>query len=474
VDDVLPRGDALDEQGYWAGYMGREWAVKAETANHYKEGGRTMMGRNFRWATLVFAGVLLAGSILVGGNSAIAQKGGVLDQKPIGSVGVFEINDLTGPTSDSCVPHHNGIWDVIRATNEEGGIVYKDPKTGKQERATIEFQWGDNKAQAGPVPTLYERLSTGTPKPVICYMGSSAAAETTPPWTQRDHIVQISGPSGQPTWDPPRWSFTITPDYPADACTAAWWAMQDWKRKGRTEAPGWAWFTLDLPYGRAPIKPESEAYVKQLGFKIVGTWTMPFTPVDTGPQFRSMIDAGANYCYGNLVVLQQQKLMKDVTKLGLKEKIQVVACPYGIMEDIVKVAGDDADGLVGVHYAAFPEDLDKPGVKWASDISKKYGHPYTTDAILGCAIGRLMITAVKRALEAKGYPISGDDVYNAMLSPQGFDFDGLLPTMKFTAEERRGVWVTHMRGVKNGRIVRVSEDFKVPDMKPGGQWTPKQ
>jgi len=305
-------------------------------------------------------------------------------------------------------------------------------------------------------------------------MGSSAAGETAPPWTERDHIVQINAGGGQPGWYPVRWAFVFNSDYGANACTAAWWALKDWKSKGRAEAPGWAWFTLDIPFGRAPIKPESENYIKKLGFKIVGTWTMPFTPVDTSAQFRSMIDAGANYCYGNLVVLQEQKLMKDVTRLGLKDKIQVISCPYGIMEDIVKVAGDDAEGLVGVHNTAFPEELNKPGVKWAYELTKKYGHTWNSDAIFGCAVGRMVVSAIKRALETNGHPITGDDVYKAMQSPAGFDLGGLFPNMKFTENERRGVWITHMRGVKNGKIVRVSEDFNIPDMKPGGPWTPKE
>ena len=414
---------------------------------------------------------LLAFVVIVIG--CFCTSGIALADKPIGSVSIFEINDLTGPTSDSCVPHHNGIWDVFRDVNEQGGILYNDPKTGKEERVEIKFRWGDNKAQAGPVPTLYERLSSAKPKPVMCYMGSSAAAETTPPWTERDKIVQLNGPSGQPTWYPPHWSFTVTPDYPADACTAAWWAMQDWKSKGNTDAPGWAWFTLNIPFGKSPIKPESEAYIKSLGFKIVGTWTMPFVPVDVGSQFRSMIAKGANYTYGNLVVLQQQKLMKDLKKLGLDKKLQVIACPYGIMEDIIKVAGDKANGLVGVHYAAFPDEMEKPGVKYAYDITKKYKHAWSTDALLGVAIGKIMVQSLKYALEKKGYPITGDDVYEAMLIPAGIDTQGLLPLMKFTKENRRGIWKTHMRGIKDGKIVRVSEDFDIPDVKPNGPWSNK-
>jgi len=427
-----------------------------------------------RTMKLLVVGLILGITTSYFVSNANAEEKGVMERNPIGTVGVFEITDLTGPTSDTCVPHHNAIWDVIRGLNEQGGLVYQDPKTGRKERVIINFQWADNKAQAGPVPTLYERLSSMDPKPVICYMGSSAAAETIPKWTERDQIVQISGPSGLPTWYPPRWSFTTAPDYPAAACTAAWWAMQDWKSKGRKGTPGWAWFTLDIPYGRAAITPESEAYIKSLGFNIVGTWTMPFVPVDTGPQFQSMIDKGADYCYGNLVVLQQQKLMKDVTRLGLKDKIQVISTPYGIVEDILKMAGSDAEGLVGVHYAAFPDELEKPGVKWAHDISKKFNRSWTTDAVLGCALARLMIEFVKTALQERGWPVSGKDVYETMLNPKGFDTGGLTPPVKFTESERRGTWVTYMRGVKNGKIVRISEDFNIPDMKPDGPWTPKK
>ncbi|RJR27084.1 MAG: hypothetical protein C4582_01010 [Desulfobacteraceae bacterium] len=61
-----------------------------------------------------------------------------------------------------------------------------------------------------------------------------------------------------------------------------------------------------------------------------------------------------------------------------------------------------------------------------------------------------------------------------MLSPDGFDTEGLLPHMKFTETERRGMWKTHMRGVKDGKFVRISEDFTIPDVKPDGPWTPKK
>ena len=249
--------------------------------------------------------------------------------------------------------------------------------------------------------------------------------------------------------------------------------MEDWKSKGNTGAPGWAWFTLNLPFGKSPIRPESEAYIKSLGFNIVGTWTMPFVPVDVGSQFRSMINAGANYTYGNLVVLQQQKLMKDIKKHKLEDKLKIIACPYGITDDVIKVAGESAEGLVGVHYSAFPDELDKPAVKEAYELSKKYKHKWNSDAILGVAIGKIMISRIKAALEKKGYPITGKDVYAEMLDPAGIDTGGLLPLLKFTKENRRGIWVTHMRAVKDGKIVRASRNFDIPDVKPNGPWSPK-
>ena len=99
------------------------------------------------------------------------------DKTPIGKVSMFEINDLSGPTSDATVPHHNGLLDYITYTNENGGIVYNDPKTGKEERVIIQFKYADNKARSGPVPTQYARLMGMTPKPILYMPGSSGAAE---------------------------------------------------------------------------------------------------------------------------------------------------------------------------------------------------------------------------------------------------------------------------------------------------------
>jgi len=396
-----------------------------------------------------------------------AAGGDVMTRPPIGVVRGFTITDLTGPTSDTCVLHYNGTVDYLKELNAAGGLVYNDPKTGQKERVTFEYDFSDCKAQAGPVPSQYDRLSTATPKPVIYFAGCTAASLTTLPFTERDHIVQLSGMSDQAIWWPPKWAFCMTPDYAGDACAGAHWAMQDWKAKGGSGTPNWAWFTLDIPFGRSMATPESEAYIKGLGFNLAGLFTMPFAPVDLSAELMSMEKAGVNYFYSNDLPQQEAVVMKNLAGLGLKDKMQAIGNPYAIAESILDKAGVDANGLVGVHFSAFPAETNLPGIKDATEMAARNGRTMSTDYALGLCVGRMLTEPVKRALEAKGYPITGDDVYQAMLDPSGYDVSGgIIAKVTWTETERRGLWITYMRGVQDGKIVRISEDFRIPDMKP--------
>ena len=433
-----------------------------------------MRRKRYGWMKFGLVSVLVAGLFFGAIPLSMAKKGNVLDRKPIGVVRIFEINDLTGPTSDTCMCFHEAFSDMIQEINQKGGIIYHDPNTKRLERVTIKFNFGDNKARSGQVPMLYERLSTEKPKPVAGFVGSSAAAEIMPKWTKRDQIPVVSGPSGMPIWSPPGWIFVATPDYSAQAAASAKWAMEDWKKKGRSGKPKWAWFTLDIPYGRACIQPESINYIKQLGFEIVGTWTMPFMPVDCSTELRAIKNAGANYFYGNTCILQETKIMKDLTRLGLKDELQRVANPYVPILKMIEATGPDADGLVAVHYIALPYETDRPGVKEASEMAKRHNRLFDSDYMEGWAWCKMDIIAIERALKKKGYPITGADVYEEFINPKGFDLGRTMEIRPYTKNETRGVWKVYMRGIKGGKIVRVSEEFEIPDMKPGGPWTPKK
>jgi len=407
--------------------------------------------------------------------SSISTAGkNVLDRKSIGVIRMFEINDLTGPTSETCSPFHDAFVDGLADLKKQGGLIYNDPKTGQKERVKIKYNFGDNKAKSGLVPMLYERFSNQNPKPVISWCGSSAACEIMPAWAQRDQIPVVAAPSGQPIWSPPRWSFVITPDYPAQAAGAAIWAMEDWKKKGKKGKPKWAWLTLDIPYGRAMIAPESTNFIEKLGFEIVGTWTIPYMPVDTTTELRAIKKAGANYFYGNTGVLQEAQIMKDLQKLGLKESMQRVSNPYTPTLKMIKNAGTAADGLVGIHYLAMVSETHIPGVKMAADRARAHKRAFDSDYMVGCYYYEVCTQAVKRALEKKGFPITGADVYQSMIDPAGFDLHGMTTLRPFTKNEVRGSWDVYMRKIENGKIVRVSKTFKIPDMKPDGPWTPKK
>ncbi|HDH87725.1 MAG: hypothetical protein B1H11_00700 [Desulfobacteraceae bacterium 4484_190.1] len=433
-----------------------------------------MRRKRYGWLKLGLLSILVAALFFGVVPLSMAEKGNVLERKAIGVIRMFEINDLTGPTADTCICFHEAFSDMIRDINKKGGIIYHDPKTKRLERVTIKFDFGDNKAKSGPVPMLYERLSTEKPKPVVAFCGSSAACEIMPKWSKRDQIPCIAGPSGMPIWNPPSWIFVASPDYSAQAAASAKWAMDDWKKKGKSGKPKWAWLTLDIPYGRAPIQPETINYINHLGFEIVGTWTIPFMPVDCTAELRAIKNAGANYFYGNTAILQEAQIMKDLTRLGLKDELQRVSNPYTPTLKMIDVAGAAADGLVGIHYMALPSEMDKPGVREASEMAKRHNRIFDSDYMEGWSWCKMDFIAIKRALEKKGYPITGADVYEGFIDPRGFDLGGAQYIRPYTKNENRGSWKVYMRKIEGGKLIRLTDFFEIEDMRPGGPWTPKK
>ena len=126
----------------------------------------------------IFFTLVVCMIVFIGLTPIISQAGST--KKPIGEILLAEINDLTGPTSDSCKPHHDFLTALTRNWNDQGGMPYKDPKTGKEERVKFKWIWGDNKAQAGPCPTIYKRLMGQNP--LFMMLGSSAAVSTVGDW----------------------------------------------------------------------------------------------------------------------------------------------------------------------------------------------------------------------------------------------------------------------------------------------------
>lgn len=384
-------------------------------------------------------------------------------QKPIGEILFAEINDLTGPTSDSTKPHHDFLTALTRYWNDQGGMPYKDPKTGKEERVKFNWIWGDNQAQAGPNPTIYKRLMEQNP--LFMMLGSSAAVSTVGEWCNRDKIPTFFGaPPYEPKMEQLEYAFCPQPPHYSTPSVAAKWVMEEWKKKGKKGSPKWAWYTLDIPFGRTVLRPELQAYMKSIGIDVVGSWFLPFRPIDTTSDLLSIKNKGADYVYGSLVVTQESVIMKDITNLKLKDKLQIISCPYGITERLLAQAGDGANGIIGVLHSGLPTELEKPGVAFTKEIADKYNLTFEMDSITGVAIGQMLLGAVKKALEVNGYPITRKNLRDAFETLRDFSTGGCYPPVTFTPKEHRGSLKSRMITVKDGKIIPLTDYIDHADL----------
>ncbi|UCE74442.1 MAG: ABC transporter substrate-binding protein [Methanomassiliicoccales archaeon] len=409
----------------------------------------------FVWVVLVI--------VCVGLTPIKSQAGSTTE--PIGEILLAEINDLTGPTSDSCKPHHDFLTSLTRYWNDQGGMPYKDPKTGKEERVKFRWIWGDNKAQAGPCPTIYKRLMGQ--KPLFMMLGSSAAVSTVGDWCNRDKIPTFFGaPPYEPRMEQLEYAFCPQPPHYSTPTVAAKWVMQEWKKMGKKGSPKWAWYTLDIPFGRTVLRPELQAYMKDIGIDIVGSWFIPFRPVDCTPDLLSMKEKNVDYTYGSLVVSQEYVIMKDITTLNLKDKLQVISCPYGITERLLELAGEGANGIIGVLHSGLPSELEKPGVAFTKQLAEQYNLSFEMDSLTGVAIGKMMLGAVKKALEVNGYPITREDLKNAFESLRDFSTGGCYPPITFTPKEHRGSLKSRIITVRDGKIIALTDYIDHADLSP--------
>ena len=149
-------------------------------------------------------------------------------------------------------------------------------------------------------------------------------------------------------------------------------------------------------------------------------------------------------------------VLKDSYKLGLKTKY--VVWNYGFDERTPGLAGEAAEGLIGIADIAFWGD-DVPGMRIITEFHNKY-HPNDTHEapyMRGWLWTLLMVEAIKRA----GENLTGEGVRKAMESLQDFDPWGLTPPFTYTADDHRPTTKARLYIIQGGKLVPL-RDVEVP------------
>jgi len=299
-------------------------------------------------------GAAALSAALIGAASAAAAE----------DIFVGHLADYTGATSTVGTVYGQGVVDALDWINANGGV------NGK----VIEFDTVDYSYKAPQAISTYKSWKRDDPASIQGW--GTADTEALVRFVARDEIPYFSAsysghltdPTGlnPETELPAPYNFFYGPSY-SDGCRAlVKWAAQQWETMGADRPARYVHMGDNHPYPNAP-KEACESYADELGMEVLPSIVFSLSPGDFKAQCLTLQDSGADYAFlansGGSVI----SLLKSCATVGVD--VQFLANIWGYDENVMRAAGDAADGVVWV-VAAAPWGTEVPGMATVREISK--------------------------------------------------------------------------------------------------------
>lgn len=383
----------------------------------------------------------------------------------IGTILVGINNDCTGPTAANQLLVFQAMTGVIEKVNAKGGIVYNDPNTGKEERVRIAYEWGDDKNDTARGAAIYKRIISHDP--LLYFSNTSASTIALAEWFNRDKVVGFC--MGCPLiarYPVKRYVFPSMQSRTDECATTIKWCVQDWQSKGHPGMPTFAFFTMGGAFGESSIEPGVEAYAKSLGVKIAGKWIFDPRATDLSTEFQAMVGAGVNYTYGNFVPPQFALVCKEQRRLGLEDAIKVITDSNAMWAKLWELAPEASQGKLGNVERPDVTEVSIPEVKRYVELLKNLELPVDGIGMFTAGHTEIAIDAMKKALETKGYPISADDLVEALERGPLLQAWGPHPKVYATPEDHMLSRECAMAKVSGAKYVIISDWMEMVDTRP--------
>ena len=345
---------------------------------------------------------------------------------------IGHLADLTGPTSSVGNPYAKGIQDYKNYVNAHGGINGK-----KIDMQMIDYAYDKNKAINQYKKYVEEKVvaiqgwGTGDTEALTGFLAADKI-----PYLSASYSAHLTDPAKAP------YNFFIAADYTTQLRAGLKYIKDNWKEK---RAPKIVFIYPNHPYGIAPIKGGKE-YAKELGFEVLGDEDVGLKAIEANSQMLSVKSKGADFGWIGGTTPSAAVIIKDAKKLGLKTKFLVNI--WGNDEDLVKIAGDAADGVLGLQAAAVYGD-NVPGMKLIQEVTK--GEHQNTHYVRGWVSMIVLCEALKIA-DKKG-ELNGPGVKAALETFKDFDTGGLTSKITYTSTDHRPNMSAKVYEYKGGKAV---------------------
>jgi branched-chain amino acid transport system substrate-binding protein len=356
---------------------------------------------------------------------------------------VGHLADLTGATSSVGNPYAKAVQDYKNHVNSKGGINGK-----KIDMQMFDYAYDKNKAVTQYKKYLEEK--------VVAIQGwGSGDTEALTGFAAQDKIPYLSASYSAHLMDMAKapYNFFIAADYTTQLRAGLKYIKDNWKEK---RAPKVAFIYPNVPYGIAPIKGGKE-YAKELGFEVVGDENVDLKAIEANSQMLSLKSKGADFAWIGGTTPSTAVILKDAKKNGLTTKFFVNL--WGNDEDLVKIAGDAAEGALGMQAAAiYGENV--PGMKLIKETTKDQHQ--NTHYMRGWVSMMVLCEALKIA-DQKGQ-LNGPGVKAALETLKDFDTGGLTPKVSFTPTDHRPNMSAKVYEYQKGKMV-LKQTIELPRKK---------
>jgi len=263
------------------------------------------------------------------------------------------LNDLSGPTSDVGKDAALGVREAVQYVNDTGGI------NGKRIRLYL-YDYGYRVPEA---ITTYKRFRDFDRVAGVLGWGTGDT-EALSPTVGKDRVPYLSHSFAAKLTDPKNapYNFVYGTDYSSNARAAMTaWFDEVWMKDARfaearqkNEKPRVVMFYgFPTPYASAPIKALKD-HAALLGFEVGPDQDVSLTALDTKSQVLAAKAFRAHLAWHGNTTMSVAATIKDAHALGLGA--DHIVNNWGYDENLVRLAGPAAEGVMGIAVTAFYGD----------------------------------------------------------------------------------------------------------------------
>ncbi len=370
------------------------------------------------------------------------------------------IMDTTGATSDVGKDYAIGMAEAFKYINEQGGV------NGKKVKYTW-FDYGYRIPEAITKYKLVKRLKC------VAIMGwGTGDTEALSPTINKDKIPYVSASYSAHLTDPKKTPYNLffSSDYStnARACITAWFDKKWPKHKdfGKRKPRVACCYMFPSPYASAPIKAIKDQ-ATLLGFEVGDDQDVSLFALDTKSQVMALKKFKPDLVWHGNTTMSVSATIRDAYALELGASH--IVNNWGIDENLPRLAGEAAEGVMGATPCAF-YGQDYKNMDVVVKTAKKYNPGIPQEKRLNRTIqawgdALLLWEAMKRA--DKAGDLSGPGIMKkGFETMRNFEIGLGASPISFSAGDHRPTTGCLVQEWKNGKfqeVERVNLKERWPD-----------